>query len=121
MAAYIESPQWTALYTIPTSDAVLGGVGGPVNLPSEALANRTLWLRQELEKLGAAFNSALGNWTLGDLPARVTALEALPSRLATLEGSVTTLQGSYTSLASRVTVLENKPAPMDALSAFLCT
>ena len=35
---------------IEPGDSVIGGVNAPINLPFQALANRTLWLKTELAK-----------------------------------------------------------------------
>ena len=45
-----ETPQWEAIVRqVDTGDRVLGGADGAVNIAYRQLANRTVWLKQELE------------------------------------------------------------------------
>ena len=59
MAAIPETPQFDAeIYLIETTDKVLGGTDGKINLQAGALANRTAFLKQEVEAAGATATSA---------------------------------------------------------------
>lgn len=59
MASLPEVAEFTAgVYQIETSDPVVGGVDGVNNLGAKALANRTLWLKGQVEALQAALGSA---------------------------------------------------------------
>lgn len=51
MTNFTEQSVFTAgVRMIEPGDSVIGGVNAPVNLPFQALANRTLWLKTELAK-----------------------------------------------------------------------
>ncbi|MGL9719739.1 hypothetical protein [Symbiopectobacterium sp.] len=46
-----ETAVWEdGIYQIETSDPVLGGPDGITNRPTRELANRTAWLKQQLER-----------------------------------------------------------------------
>lgn len=52
MADVPESTEWTpGIYQWETSDPVLGGPEGIDNLPTKQLANRTRWLKDQIEKI----------------------------------------------------------------------
>lgn len=52
MTNIIETPAWEeSVYEIQKTDAVLGGTGGIANLASAQLANRTSWLKQQIDNL----------------------------------------------------------------------
>lgn len=58
MGKLTETTQWEDdIYQLETSDPVLGGPDGVSNKPQKQLANRTQWLKQQLETT----NSALAN------------------------------------------------------------
>ena len=58
MANIAETPVFTAnVYEIATTDPVEGGTGGIANAQAQALANRTLWLKQQAEAV----------WRTGDV------------------------------------------------------
>lgn len=53
MATLSESATWVAgIYQLETTDPVLGGPDGIDNLQAKQLANRTLWLKGQVESLG---------------------------------------------------------------------
>ncbi|MFT4465718.1 MAG: tail fiber protein [Sodalis sp. (in: enterobacteria)] len=53
-----ESPAWEdGIYQIETSDPVLGGPEGITNRPPRELANRTAWLKQQMEGTQAALEA----------------------------------------------------------------
>jgi hypothetical protein len=55
MANLTEIANWeTGIYQIETTDLVLGGPAGVANLQPKQLANRTSWLKQQVESLGTA-------------------------------------------------------------------
>jgi hypothetical protein len=124
MANIAESAVWVqGVYEIALTDPVIGGTGGIANLAAAALANRTLYLKGQVEALSAALTAAIGNWTLGDIPTRVTSLEgllaALTARVTALETGQTALQASYNALDMRVTALEARPVITDLASTFI--
>ena len=48
MANAVEQNQFdTAVRLIEPGDSVVGGAGAPINQPLQALANRTLWLKNQ--------------------------------------------------------------------------
>jgi hypothetical protein len=49
----------TGIYQIETSDPVLGGVDGITNVPLKALANRTKWLKAQVDALNEAVGDAI--------------------------------------------------------------
>lgn len=49
----------TGVYQIETSDPVLGGVDGITNVPLKALANRTKWLKDQVDALNLEIASAI--------------------------------------------------------------
>jgi hypothetical protein len=54
MANLTETANWeTGIYQIETTDLVLGGPAGVANLQPKQLANRTAWLKVQLEALAA--------------------------------------------------------------------
>jgi hypothetical protein len=55
MANLTETVTWEpGIYQIETTDLVLGGPAGVANLQPKQLANRTSWLKQQVESLGTA-------------------------------------------------------------------
>ncbi|HGB5308452.1 TPA: tail fiber protein [Salmonella enterica subsp. enterica serovar Poona] len=55
MGKLTELEQWEDdIYQIETSDPVLGGPDGITNKPAKQLANRTLWLKQQLQEANNA-------------------------------------------------------------------
>ncbi|MFC3873805.1 hypothetical protein [Neisseria musculi] len=64
MANLTETARWEAgIYQLETSDPVMGGPNGIDNRPARELANRTLWLKNELAK---AVQSIGSNKTAAD-------------------------------------------------------
>ena len=59
MANVTEQSNWElGIYQIETSDAVIGGVGGIANRQALQLANRTLWLKNQVAGLGTGKQDA---------------------------------------------------------------
>ena len=59
MANVIEQSLWeVGVYQIETSDAILGGVNGIANRQALQLANRTLWLKDQVLGLGSGKQAA---------------------------------------------------------------
>ena len=59
MANVTEQSLWeVGVYQIETSDAVIGGVGGIANRQALQLANRTLWLKNQVAVLGTGKQDA---------------------------------------------------------------
>lgn len=72
MAVINEQATWAEdIYLIDPNDPVQGGAGGIDNLPHEQLANRTAYLKQELEGLNIPDNST----DLEELNSKITDLE----------------------------------------------
>lgn len=75
MANLTENPVWeTGVYQFEKTDYIEGGVDGNDNLPTRQLANRTLFLKNELEKtknnlngLSSNLTNRLNSLTLNDL------------------------------------------------------
>lgn len=49
----------TGIYQIETADPVIGGVDGITNVPLKALANRTKWLKAQVDALNAAIEETI--------------------------------------------------------------
>ena len=59
MSNVIEQSNWeVGVYQIETSDAILGGVNGIANRQALQLANRTLWLKDQVLGLGSGKQAA---------------------------------------------------------------
>lgn len=74
MANLPESASFNAgVYQIETTDAVIGGVNGISNLQAKALANRTTWLKQQVDALnllkgkGVAAFSIANSYVAGEI------------------------------------------------------
>lgn len=48
MANLVGTPVWSDVVQLETSTLALGGAGGPMNAPQQALTNRTEWLKNRL-------------------------------------------------------------------------
>ena len=60
MANLQETAQWElGIYQLETSDPVMGGADGIDNRQAKQLGNRTLWLKNELEKMSRAIPEAV--------------------------------------------------------------
>lgn len=83
MAVIDDKPVWEAKITqIDPNDPVQGGAGGVDNVPHEQLANRTAYLKQEVEGIKGVTTEPV---TLELLLQRIKELEADRTRLAALE------------------------------------
>ena len=83
MAVIDDKPVWEAKITqIDPNDPVQGGAGGVDNVPHEQLANRTAYLKQEVEGIKGVTTEPV---TLELLLQRIKGLEAVRTRLAALE------------------------------------
>lgn len=59
MANLPEISEFTAgIFQLETSTPALGGVNGPANSQAKALANRTLWLKEQIEAMGGGGQAA---------------------------------------------------------------
>ena len=77
MANVIEQSLWeVGVYQIETSDAILGGVNGIANRQALQLANRTLWLKDQVLGLGSGKQAA--DATLTALANLTTAADQIP-------------------------------------------
>lgn len=89
MANIPETPTFdTSVYQIETTDKVLGGPDGKINLQAKQLANRTAWLKQEVETAGAlaADADAKADQALGQIAdVEVAAGSAAASAAAALQ------------------------------------
>ena len=102
MTNFTEQSVFTAgVRMIEPGDSVIGGVNAPVNLPFQALANRTLWLKTELAKAVQSIGSlqsisitaGAGLAGGGSLSANRSLTLATPS---TLSGSTSNWAGNGT-------------------------
>ena len=97
MANLKETAQWEeGIYQLETSDPVLGGENGIDNKPARQLANRTVWLKQELETVQQAqgnrqITAGAGLTGGGKLSANPSFALATPS---TLSGSTSNWVGN---------------------------
>lgn len=83
MAVVTERPVWEgSIRLIDPNDPVQGGAGGIDNIPHEQLANRTAYLKQEVEGIKGVTTEPV---TLELLLQRIKELEADRTRLAALE------------------------------------
>lgn len=74
MGAIKEIVNWEiGIYQIEPTDPVLGGENGPVNTQARQLANRTAWLRSNVDGLVTEIVTARGGYP--DLNGRITALQ----------------------------------------------
>lgn len=63
-----ETSQWdTGIYQIATTDPVLGGVDGIANKAARQLANRTLWLKEQLDLYSLRGYSNARQYRAGDI------------------------------------------------------
>jgi len=70
-----NAPWISRITEIEREDPVLGGTGGPVNVPHQELAYRTEYLKTNLDIVTATLNNAIANLSVGNLHAQVAALE----------------------------------------------
>lgn len=98
MANLVETPVWEpGIYQFEQDDVVLGGPDGLDNVPGKQLANRTQWLKQEIES------------AQGDMDAHLAAADPHPQYLTEPEGSAL--------IAAAVAALINSsPATLDTLA-----
>lgn len=74
MGAIKETANWEiGIYQIEPTDPVLGGENGPANTQARQLANRTAWLRSNVDWLAMDIIAARGGYP--DLNGRITALQ----------------------------------------------
>ena len=123
---YAGDAVWVvSVYGVDATDSVLGGANGPANRGVFDLAKRTSYLKGRIEALDAALTSAVGNWSLGTIPDRMTAVEGLAtslgSRLTTQETKTTTLQASFIGHEARIVALEAIPVATDLATSFFAT
>lgn len=125
MANLIEVPGWEAgIYQLETTDPVEGGPAGVTNTPPRQLANRTAWLKQQVEGLGADKQPLDG--TLTALAALVLAADKLIYATGADAVATTTLTAFGRSLiddgdaaAARATLGAASPADIAAAIAAL--
>ena len=116
MAGLTESPNWEAeIYQIETTDPVVGGPPnlaqgqGIANAAQQQLANRTAWLKAQIEALG------LGKVDVSELDARIAALlNGAPAAMDTLKELSDAITGNDDELAALIGQIANK---MDASEA----
>ena len=98
MANLVETPVWEpGIYQFEQEDVVLGGPEGLDNLPGKQLANRTVWLKQEIES------------AQGEMDAHLVAPDPHPQYLTTPEGNAL--------IAAAIAALVNSsPATLDTLA-----
>lgn len=124
MANLPENPTWeTGIYQLETDDPVQGGIDGVDNIQGKQLANRTAYLKQQLEAQATQSTQALANHvsatdphpqytTAAELEARVAALVASsPAALDTLNELATAL-GNDPNFATTITNALAKKTPI---------
>ena len=95
MANLTETPAWEeGIYQFETSDPVMGGPNGIDNRPTRQLANRTAWLKQQLEtaatdkQAGRVMLSSATNSTSEDKAATPKAVKAAWDKAAAAQEAV---------------------------------
>lgn len=74
MGVIKETLNWESnIYQIEPTDPVLGGENGPANTQARQLANRTLWLKNNVDGCNTEIIAARGGYP--DLNGRITALQ----------------------------------------------
>lgn len=110
MAGLTESPTWEAeIYQIETTDPVVGGPPnlaqgqGIANAPQQQLANRTAWLKAQIETLG------LDKVDVSELDARIDALlNGAPAAMDTLKELSDAIAGNDDEIAALVGQVSSK-------------
>jgi hypothetical protein len=126
MANLPENPTWEAgIYQLETDDPVQGGQDGIDNLQAKQLANRTAYLKQQLEAQATQSTQALANHvsatdphpqytTAAELEARIAALVASsPAALDTLNELAAAL-GNDPNFATTITNVLATKAPLSS-------
>lgn len=102
MASLPELAQWDLeIYQLELSDPVIGGPGGISNRQATQLANRTTYLKAQVESLETTVQSTATD--ISGFDARVTAVEG---QVTAAEASIVTLQAGATSTATDITALQ---------------
>lgn len=74
MGVIKETANWeSSIYQIEPTDPVLGGENGPANTQARQLANRTAWLKSNVDGRNMEIIAARGGYS--DLNGRITALQ----------------------------------------------
>lgn len=74
MGVIKETANWESnIYQIEPTDPVLGGENGPANTQARQLANRTAWLKSNVDGCNKEIIAARGGYS--DLNGRITALQ----------------------------------------------
>lgn len=74
MGVIKETANWeSSIYQIEPTDPVLGGENGPANTQARQLANRTAWLKSNIDGCNTEIIAARGGYS--DLNGRITALQ----------------------------------------------
>lgn len=107
MANLKETAEWVdGIYQIEKTDPVVGGEGGKSNLQAEQLANRTAYLKKELEKRAAIHNPAFtGSPTAPTAPPstnnqQIATTQFVKNAIAALVGSAPAALDTLAELAS---------------------
>jgi hypothetical protein len=101
---------------IERSDPVLGGPGGPANVPHQTLADRTAYLKTALDKLTRELSYAVGNFNIDALTLRVEELEMLLAALKTMcEGHGNGVDVAIDGLEQITSAIAELRARIDAL------
>lgn len=74
MGVIKETANWeSSIYQIEPTDPVIGGENGPANTQARQLANRTAWLKSNVDGCNTEIIAARGGYS--DLNGRITALQ----------------------------------------------
>lgn len=123
MAGLQEQALWDAdIYQIEQTDPVIGGPPnlaqgqGITNVPHQALANRTTWLKAKVE----ALQTALANIDVNaDIQAAIDALiDGAPGALDTLNELAQAVQSNDNDIVSLLGQIASAATPVAAVSAF---
>ncbi|WP_339053843.1 phage tail protein [Arsenophonus endosymbiont of Crataerina pallida] len=110
-----ESPTWEdGIYQIETSDPVLGGPEGITNRPPRELANRTAWLKQQLEGTQAALEAHANSRNHPDATLAAKGFVQLSN--ATYSQDETTAATPKLVNARVNAIVDNAPSDLDTLN-----
>jgi phage-related tail fiber protein len=113
-----ENAHWEdGIYQIETSDPVLGGPDGLTNRPARELANRTLWLKQQLTAAEEALDAHARSRNHPDASVTEKGLVKLESSHTSGSETEAATPKAVKSVNDRLNaVVDNAPADLDTLN-----
>jgi hypothetical protein len=122
MANLTESVTWAAgVYQIELTDPVIGGPGGISNLQAGALANRTAWLKAQVEALDLSLDGHLGVGGEAQHPLVTDSVAGFmsPAMLATLTSRAPLASPTFTGTPTVPTAAAGTNTTQAASTAFV--